>query len=346
MALGDGNSLYLTWIDSWMPTYSVSDVKFFREDDTSCNTVSNTYTTASNAYSPRIVLREGGDTHILWAEDHGAQRDISYVHYKDNGGTLLPADGPDNLSNSPSSDSSEPLIGFDGSLNVDTVWVEGSEGTRKVTFSRSEDNGKSFSTPQTISSPPLSNSHCPVLASAGAGKIYVAYKGDNSIYFARWESNTSSFSDIGYMTPDSVSPSCPEMGISSNGVIYIVWSDNGKIWVASSTDNGTTFPAIKDVSDTTGTSSSPKIAMDDNYVNLVWVGEGTGGGDIYFSGSTDNGESFSAPKNLSNSASPSLDPVITSDGSKYIYVAWVEGNVGERDIYFIRDTGARGLLNP
>ena len=343
MALGDGNSLFLIWIDSWMPNYSVSEIKSFRENDASCNIVSNTHDTASNAYSPRIALRGSGDIHIIWAEDHGAQRDISYVHSKDNGGTFLPADGPKNLSNS-TSDSSEPLLGFDGTLNVNAVWVEGSEGTRKVTFSRSADNGNSFSIPQTISSPPLSDSHCPVLASAGAGKIYVAYKGDNSIYFARWESNTSSFSDIGYMTPDSVSPSCPEMGINSSGVIYIVWSDNDKIWVASSTD-ATTFTIIN-VSDSTGTSSSPKIAIDGSYVNLVWVGEGTGGGDIYFSGSTDNGESFSAPKNLSNSASPSLDPVITSDGSKYIYVACVEGNVGERDIYFIRDTGARGLLNP
>ena len=145
------------------------------------------------------------------------------------------------------------------------------------------------------------------------------------------------------VTPDSISPSCPEMGISSNGVIYVVWSDNGKILVASSTDNGTTFATITDVSDSTGTSSSPKLAIDGFYVNLVWIEEEIGKGDIFFSGSADNGKSFSPPKNLSNSSSPSASPVIASDIEGNIYVAWVEGTEGNREIYYERDKGARGL---
>ncbi len=305
--------------------------------------------------SPHIGLKRNGAISVVWAGKKGSQRDIFYSFTKDYGDTFFPPVSPENISNS-SSDSSEPLMGFEGTLSglegtlegsqgIDAAWVEGPAGERKVAFSRASDPESSFSTPQTIFSA-ASDSHCPAIASSGAGKIYLAYKGDNRIYFARWEANTSSFSDIGYISPDSASTSCPEIGLSSNGTVYIVWSDNGGIWVAMSSDTGYSFTTPKDISDGTGTSSSPKIAMDGSYVNLIWVEEATGSGDIFFSGSVDNGQNFSSPKNLSNTSTSSLSPVITWDGSKYIYVAWAEGDAGSRDIFLIKDKGARGLLKP
>ncbi|MDD5435015.1 MAG: hypothetical protein PH343_06250 [Nitrospira sp.] len=305
--------------------------------------------------SPYVGLKKNGEFAVVWAnkaDKKDSQTDIFYTYTKDYGETFSPADTPENISKS-ESDSSEPLIGFEGtlsgtegSLSIDAVWVEGSKGARNVAFSRAAGIDSNFSTPQMIFSAAI-DSDCPVTASSGLGKIYVAYRGDNRIYFARWESRTSSFSDIGYVSPDSVSPSCPEVGVSSTGVIYVVWSDAGRIWVATSADTGYSFPGLpKPISDAAGIASSPKIAIDGNYINLVWVEDetGNGNGDIFFSGSVDNGQSFSSPRNLSNTSDPSQSPVITTDSSKYIYVAWTEGKEGSRDIYFIRDKGARDLV--
>lgn len=215
---------------------------------------------------------------------------------------------------------------------------QGVEGT--LISARSVNNiGRIFSTPQTIYSP-ATDSHCPGTTASGAEKVYAAYKGDNRIYFAEISSATllpSSPIPKEISSPDSVSPSCPEIGVSSNGIIYVVWSDDGGIRAAISNDNGLTFPTIKDVSATTGTSSSPKMAIAGNNVNLVWVDEETGKGDIFFSSSTDNGVNFSTPKNLSGSLSgKSMNPVITTDGSTNIYVSWTEGEEGSREIYYIR----------
>lgn len=297
--------------------------------------------------SPSVMIKKNGEFAVVWVDN----KDILYSYTKNYGDTFSPADPPENISKS-DSDSSEPLIGlegtlsgFEGTLGIDAVWVEGSAGSRHIAFSRAAGPESTFSTPQKIFSAAI-DSDCPVITAAGSGKIYVAYRGDNKkIYFARWESNTSSFYDIGYVWENSVSPSCPDVGVSSTGIIYVVWSDMGRIWIANSTDTGYSFHnSPKAITDTTGNASSPKIAIDGSYINLVWVEDEAGNGDIFYSGSVDNGQSFSPPRNLSNTAGPSQAPAITTDSNKYIYVAWTEGTEGNRDIYFIRDTGARGLV--
>lgn len=310
------------------------------------------YNTHPNSTDPHVEINKDGAIFIVWDEYNGEKKDIFIKYSKDNGITFLPADLPVNISNSPAEDSDEPLLGFEGSLmpgfegtinaDINAVWIEESAGDRRVAFSRSKNTGSSFTTPQSLSE--FDNKlSCPNVATSAQGDIYVAYKGSDGIHFTLMPYNTPSFFGSMTLSENALAPSCPEIGIGSNGFIYVVWSDAGGIWVATSSTGGYSFTTPADISSTDGSSSSPKIAMDNNYVNLVWVEGNIGGGDIFFSGSTDNGASFSAPKNLSNSASPSLMPSIAADGKKNIFVVWAEGNEGERDIYFLRDKGAGGL---
>src|SRR3990172_3261234 len=188
----------------------VSEIKFFHEGNASCNTVSTSFNSARIDYSPNLGLSSDGGIHMVGAEDvGGGLRDIFYSHSTDSGVTFLPADSPVNLSATPS-DSTEPLLGFEGSLNVDAVWVEGSSGARSVTLVRSTDMGDSFSTPQTLSDSDV-DAHCPVIATHGADKVYAAYKGDSDIYFTRWQAATSSFSSPENISLNASSPSCPKM---------------------------------------------------------------------------------------------------------------------------------------
>lgn len=340
MTSGDDDSLYFAWINSL--SAGGTGVKFFRETSPPSIYVSDI---TGNVDSPHIALNGSGKIHVVWAEDLGGQKDIFYRRSEDNGDIFLPSDSPMNIANTPS-DSSEPLLGFDGSLNINVTWSEGSEGGRSVAFSRSMDSGNNFLYPQTASGAGI-DSYCPAIATHGDGKIYIAYKGNSRIYFVRWQASTSSFSTPINISPNSSSPSCPEMAVSSNGLIYAVWSDSGRIWVAISSDAGYTFAPPVDISSKEGASSLPKIAMDGPYINIIWVEEAIGMGDIYLSGSADNGKSFSSPQNISNSpTSPSTTPAVTSNQTGYIYIAWEEGTAGSREIYFKRDRGARGLSQP
>lgn len=330
---GDG-SLYMVWKDDW-PSQKTSEVKFLKEDgqSTSCKIISTSFDFARNVYSPHIGLIGSKGVQIVWEEERGSQRDIFYNRSEDGGTTFLLSAGPVNISDTPSSDSSGPLLAFEGSLNVNALWVEGPEGARSVAISRSANGSDSFPSPQTISDISI-DSYSPEIGISLYGDPYITYKDDSSIYFTGYQVVTTSFSPPQKISSGSLSPSHPEMVVSSNGTLYVVWSDSGGIWVAVSTDGGYSFAPPKDISPQTGTSSSPKIVASGSYVTVVWEEEDTGGGDIFLSSSGDNGDSFSSPANLSNNSSISRNPVIASDGTGYIHVAWEDGPVGNRDIYY------------
>ncbi len=351
ISAGANNNLYLAWKFSWSMPSNGTGIKFFSPEDSECYIVSDIY---SDAQNPKISVDGKGKVHVVWEEYRGGQKDIFYRRSDDSGNSLIPKSTPLNISGTTSSDSSEPALsfdgplpGFDGSINVNVVWVEGNGGTTKtINFSRSENNGNIFVKQEAPISDTGINSYCPRMATHNEGNIYIAYKGThnsgNNIYFTRWDSASSSFSEPQKISDGSSSPSCPEISVGSNGVIYVAWADLGDVWTATSVNSGYEFSHPVNVSNTPGVSSSAKLVTDGNFINYVWVEEINASEDIYFSGSRDNGQTFSIPINLSNTpASPSTLPSVYADGSKYIYVAWTEGVEGNREIYFVRHEGAK-----
>lgn len=123
----------------------------------------------------------------------------------------------------------------------------------------------------------------------------------------------------------------------SNGTIYVVWSDNGDIWLSASSDSGFSFSSPENVSQTEDSrSTSPRIVTNGPYLNIVWVEEDIGNGDIFITTYTDNGKTFLQRENLSRSQNiPSVLPSVATDGKDHVYVVWEEGEPGNRHIYFI-----------
>jgi hypothetical protein len=76
------------------------------------------------------------------------------------------------------------------------------------------------------------------------------------------------------------------------------------------------------LSNSNGSSTDPQITATGNNAYIVWSDNTTGNGDIYFKSSTDNGTSFSFPKNLStNLDGPALFPQVEAIGNN-VYVVW------------------------
>lgn len=326
MKTGNDGSLYLTWIDRWP---DVSRVMFF-SDPASCHLISAT--TAGSASSPHLVMEGMDGIDLAWTGANAGDKD-TYFSRSVNGGTGFSI--PVNLSDTPASDSSEPLLAVEGSYNaLKAVWVEGEEGSRSVVSSKFIDELDAFLPFQLVSGT-STESYCPVIASAFDG-TYLAYKGDNNIYLSLWDPITLSFSTPVILSNDANSPSCPQIATGSNGSIYVVWSDGNSIRVTASTDGGVTFPTLQEIASAEGISSSPRIAALGADVGIVWGGVKGGHQDIFLSVSDNYGKTFSSPKNLSNSPAPSLSPAIATDTKKFIYVAWEEGEEGNRDIYFLK----------
>ena len=94
----------------------------------------------------------------------------------------------------------------------------------------------------------------------------------------------------------------------------MVWADlspagNSEIFFAFSTDNGLTFSTPDNISKNTEDSGDPKISSSGNNVYVVWEEDiipGMAETDIVFAFSTDNGQTFSPPVNLTTILAISL----------------------------------------
>jgi hypothetical protein len=85
----------------------------------------------------------------------------------------------------------------------------------------------------------------------------------------------------------------------------------------------------------------PQISSSSGNIYIVWqesVGSyGTNNYDIFFKKSSDNGETFGSPINLSNNSGFSEHPQIASVGNM-IYIVWVDDSSAEREIMFCKSS--------
>jgi hypothetical protein len=97
-----------------------------------------------------------------------------------------------------------------------------------------------------------------------------------------------------------------------------------------------------------GKANNPRIALT-NPIHVTWEDNASGTYEILYSRSVDNGETFTDPVNLSNTAGrDSVDHELVTDGSS-VHVVWVDFKTGNGDIYYrnsVNDNGNSFLTNP
>ena len=126
-------------------------------------------------------------------------------------------------------------------------------------------------------------------------------------------------------------------------LIYVVWFDdtpgNNEIFFAKSTDGGETFGDAVNVSNNSATSLAPSISVSNNTVYVVWQDSTSGNFEIFFAKSTDGGETFGDPINISNNPGVLAIPQLTVLDNN-VYVVWQDGtsNSPSREIFFAKST--------
>jgi hypothetical protein len=149
----------------------------------------------------------------------------------------------------------------------------------------------------------------------------------------------------------------PDIAIDKDDNIYVVWTDyrnsDPDIYFSKSTDGGETLSSNKRVNDDPSSPTKrvgqyyPSIAIDnDGDIYIVWSDERRGSfgdRDIYFTKSTDGGNSFQPNVRVDdtgNKRSDQWSASIAVDDLKNIYVVWHEDrNIPlNRDIYFSKST--------
>jgi len=195
-----------------------------------------------------------------------------------------------------------------------------------------------------------SNSQTPVIALNSTGVIVVLWSDDRN---GTWDIMAANSADKGvswsgdHRVDGSVggNQTVPDVAISTNNRVHAVWQDargaTDHIYYASSTDGGVTFGTNHKVeSSTSGVQGSPAIAVYATTEYVAWENSSTGDYDIYFSKSTDNGSTWTAPKRVDTAAfvSDQRYPDITVDGSGKIVIVWQDNRKGDWDIFSATST--------
>ncbi|MFB5599955.1 MAG: sialidase family protein [Nitrososphaeraceae archaeon] len=229
--------------------------------------------------------------------------DIFFIKSEDRGKTFS---DPINLSNNPGF-SEHPQIAVSQN-GVFVVWADntGYENNKEIMFTKSIDNGKTFSDPINLSN--NSKVSFKQEISTFDKNIYVVWQdtpqdsinGKNSSIIFRSSNNIGdTFNDSIELINNTTIDSFPKVNSFKN-YVYVVWNDENKknsgMFFVRSTDNGLNFDDIIKLNNDNSFGES-QIAVNQNEVLVIWGGFLAKKIDtIYYVMSIDNGKTFTEPK--------------------------------------------------
>ena len=177
-------------------------------------------------------------------------------------------------------------------------------------------------------------------------RIYITYHdnstGTTQAYLLRTKKKTK-FRHPANITPHKGGAFAPRVALDSAEAVNIVWGDTrdnlGTVVFVRSTDQGASFTAPVDVSRSSGVAFDPEIAVDSSDgINVAWQDTAPGKSVIMFSRSTDGGETFSAPKQVSTGTGAATEAAIATDSAGRLSVVWVDDSTGSSEAFYSRST--------
>ena len=293
----------------------------------------------SDSQNPNIITSDDG-IFTLWVENNSGRSDVFFSKSTDGGNTF---GNPINLSSSNVGQSDYASFAQKGN-NVYVIWQTSLSGTASVFLAKSSDGGSSFDNPVMISNATKLAAFPQI--SVSDNHVYFSWleKSDNNstnIVFEKSDDNGTTIGMPLYLTHNLGNSGIPKLLATGNDV-YLTWEDNSKgnfdVFLSKSNDYGASFNLPVDVSNNTGQSGTPEIVVSQNTVYVVWMDNTLGIYDILFSKSTDGGNSFGPPVNVSNLSAASGYPQFTVTGND-IYVTWTQTISNPNyDVYFAKST--------
>lgn len=241
--------------------------------------------------------------------------------------------------------SQAPALACDGSGNVFVAWEE--YGGRYLPVTDSQDGAQSFAPLRLVVPGADFLSFGQIrMASLGPGDVEMVYTAFNT-QFGGAEIVYSQSTDAGETFPNVKVISAIDAFNSFAADIAVGWGiaaawSNANLYEGGSTidfavslDEGETFSFPRRIDRSDGYKSSPALALDeDGVVYVAWVQnddpfQALEAEEIFFARSSNYGQTFSIPVNVTNNAEKSWPPDMAVDAQGTIYLVWTEGNFVE-----------------
>ena len=283
--------------------------------------------------------------------------------------------GPSNIANTPTA--STLAFNFGNSLAVDgggqlhAVWTEGSATSASVAYTRSSDNGATWSAPGLFGTGAIpagfQSTLGPRVAASGSD-IYIAwsgtYEGYPRIYLIHSANAGQTFTAPVAVSDPRIAASLPSLAASS-ALVAVAWSDQrsklvggvastyAEVYARTSRDRGTTFAPTVAVSVPDRFSSwTPAIAVQGTELHVAWTDERFDTADCtdantacqeeeFYRRSVDGGATWGPEVRLTHDAvgapKSSWAPSIVVANAT-VHIAYFDFRTGPARIYYQRST--------
>lgn len=259
--------------------------------------------------------------------------------------------------------SSDPAVCTDtaGNFYISVISIDENKTNSNVCVYKSTDEGETFEEMLNVSPHPDSVNYgddksyivCDLINdSPYKNTLYVFWSTDSTSVFSKSTDCGKNWSKCSVIVPNGGYALIPAIG--PQGDIFVAWLDmqNGSkygLHVSKSTDGGQSFTSkfINTVAYTSSFTRFPSIAADvsggkrNGYVYLVWSNKSQSGNDetIYFSSSSDKGETWQPPKKINYDSMLTQRnqywPSVTVNGYGNIYITY----------YDTRNTSHSNIIN-
>src|SRR5437867_431022 len=353
----------------WKETDSATDAGF---------RVGSSYSTdQGQTWAPNILMNRTHpdsdncrDSDPWMAMDPTDRLHFAYLEYDPGGGSSPPCNSGLDVSNTTTGHDwgnvhyiqgngglvDKDSIAFNSTGRLYATWDEGNV----LAFTWSDDNGNHWAP---ITNPGGQTSVLEAIVAPGAnGTVYLTWWNFNSfnILFESSSDGGKTWSSIVRVNDRDRSASggfpqypLPAMNVDpKSGATYVSWADsrhgNPDIYFANSTDGGKTWGTNHRINDNTDSSQQYMVdlAVDSTgNVHAAWEDRRNGNWNIFYSNSTDGGQTWNTNVRVSSEDTPgTLDRpgdyfALEAGPNDYVYVVWTDGRGPDYDIYYARNPG-------
>ncbi|MGI8834834.1 MAG: sialidase family protein, partial [Nitrososphaeraceae archaeon] len=321
VAVSESN-VFVVWADIAAPAlnnsnYDNQDIFFTKSTDTgsSFGKIINLSNNSGNSNIPQISA-VGANVYVVWLDDFSGNQDIFFKKSTDGGNSFgkiidLSRNNNENTDNNTHS-SFNPQLAVSGN-SVYVVWQEddATTGNQDIFFKKSTDGGNSFGPVNNLSRTDGDSLAPQIALSSGIERGGEGGNNSTNIYLV-WTD-------------------CVPKIVSDEPLCDILFT--------KSKDNGNSFDGIINLSNNTGASFDPQISMStdegeggsksSNTLYVTWQDDSftsSGNYDIFFTKSTDGGNSFESTENLSKTNGTSRFQKMATPSQSNVFLTWADVN--------------------
>jgi len=329
----------LTIVSSTVAQESDTETEQIQKDSEKLNLSKPNNLTQNDDDSVYPQISSSSDNiYIVWQESVGSygttNYDIFFKKSNDDGNSF---GSPINLSDNVGF-SEHPQIASVGN-HIYVVWVDDSSGEREIMFSKSIDNGKSFSNSIAVSQNSLNPYHAE-LASEGQN-VYIVWNSfgmetSNIIFLVKSDDEGKTFGKLIEIGEGDLE-TYPKIAANANEY-YISWDRRNHeyteiLLVKGHKDYIQNVTQIDKLNNENIDGGESQVAADADHVIVTWTSSIPDKKYVYVSTSMNNGNDFGDNIPISSTNSSNVENIVIDDN---LYIVWQDNIDGNHDIFYTK----------